>query len=98
MNETVLWTLLIVGQIFSAGNMNYQQEHGYYEINPLYPKHPSMERIIFTKSAELGGVYLATKKFRRHKKIILKVSNSLVYGFIVNDKRKGISMKVSFEI
>jgi len=30
-----LWALFIAGQIISAGNMNYQQEAGYYEYNGL---------------------------------------------------------------
>ena len=40
-----LWALFIAGQILSAGNMNYQQEAGYYEINHyVYSRHPSKER------------------------------------------------------
>jgi len=45
-----LWALFIAGQILSAGNMNYQQEMGYWEINPIYEKHPSKQQVYFTKA------------------------------------------------
>jgi len=91
-----LWALFIVGQIFSAGNMNYQQEAGYYEINPLYGKHPSKEQIYLTKAIQVGGVYAATKIFPKHKKVILGAATTMVFSFIAYDKSVGIKMKVRF--
>lgn len=88
--------LFVVGQIFSAGNMNHQQNDGYHEINPIYGRHPSKERVYYTKGAEVLGVYAATKIFPRHSKGILKCANMGTYGFIINDNRKGISMGVEF--
>lgn len=88
----LLWITFIAGQIFSTGNMIHQQEIGMYEINPIYGRHPSKERIIITKVVEIGGVYWATKKFRKHKVKILKGSNACVFGFIIDDKRRGVSM------
>jgi hypothetical protein len=96
MQEAILWIALLVGQIFSAGNMNHQQEIGMHEINPIYPKYPSKERIYYTKGAEAVGVYGLTKMFPKHKNNILKVANIGVYGFIISDKLKGISMSVVF--
>ena len=92
----LLWILFIVGQIFSAGNMNHQQDECYYEINPIYGKSPSKERVYYTKGAEILSVYAATKILPRHSKSILKCANIGVYGFIVDDKRKGISMNLRF--
>ena len=85
-----LWALFIAGQILSAGNMNYQQEMGYYEINPIYGEHPTQERIYLTKAIEIGLVYGATKVLPKHKKTILKLSNSVCWGFIISDRHKGI--------
>jgi hypothetical protein len=92
----LLWILYVAGQIFSTGNMNYQQKIGMYEINPAYPKHPSKERIIYTKSFSTLCVYGATKKWPKYKKSILVGANVQVYGFIISDKLNGISMSVSF--
>ena len=86
-----LWIALIAGQILSAGNMNYQQEAGYYEINPIYGQHPDRGRIYCTKLVELGLVYGATKLMPRHKTAILAGSNLVCWGFIFDDRMKGIS-------
>jgi len=90
----ILWTLFIAGQIISAGNMNYQQEMGYYEINFIYNNHPSKERVYITKALEIGVVYGATRLFPKHKKDILVVSNTFCWGFIISDREKGIKFGV----
>jgi len=92
----ILWALFIAGQIYGAGNINYQQEAGYYEINPIYGKHPSKERVYLTKAAQVGAVYALTKIFPKHEKKILIGANSVVLGFILYDCNMGISMKVRF--
>ena len=76
--------------------MNYQQEQGYYEINPLYGKYPSKERIYITKALGIGCVYGLTKAFPKYKRKILIIANSVAIGFIYYDYRQGIEMKVSF--
>jgi len=94
--DTILWISLIGLQIFSAGNMIYQQEQGMWEINPLYGDNPSNERIFLTKGLQLAGVYGATKLFPKHKRGILIGSNSLVFGFIIRDYMVGIEMEVEY--
>jgi len=89
--DKALWIILIAGQVLSAGNMNYQQEAGYYEINPIYGDHPSPERIYLTKAVELALVYGATKALPEYKTEILAGSNALCWGFIISDRMKGIS-------
>jgi len=93
--DTILWISLIGLQIFSAGNMVYQQEHGMWEINPIYSDNPSRERIYITKAIQLGAVYGATKIWPRHKRGILIGSNSLVIGFIIRDYMVGVEMQMS---
>lgn len=87
-----LWALFIAGQIISAGNMNYQQEMGYWEINPIYEKHPSKQQVYFTKALEIGAVYGATELFPKYKEGILKISNGVCWGFIISDREKGIKL------
>jgi len=89
--DRALWIILIAGQVLSAGNMNYQQEAGYYEINPVYGEHPGPGQIYLTKVVELGLVYGATKILPRYKTEILAGSNMLCWGFIFDDRMKGIS-------
>lgn len=96
MSETALWILLIIGQICSAGNMNYQQDKGYYEINPAFTKHPSKERIYYTKGASMLVLYSLTKAYPKYKKPLLIVANAEVYGFILYDSKKGISFTLRF--
>ena len=91
-----LWALFIAGQIISAGNMNYQQEMGYWEINPIYEKHPSKQQVYFTKAIEIGLVYGATKALPKHKKTILMLSNGVCWGFIISDRQKGIKLGFRF--
>jgi len=86
----ILWTLFIAGQILSAGNMNYQQEMGYYEINPLYGNYPSTQQIYITKTLQVGAVYGLTQIYPEHKKDILKIANGICWGFIITDRQKGI--------
>jgi len=89
-----LWIALIAGQILSAGNMIYQQEAGYYEINPIYGEHPGKERIYATKLAELGLIYGATRLAPRYEKKILATANVICWGFIISDRYKGIAFSL----
>ena len=87
-----LWILFISGQVLSAGNMNYQQAMGYYEINPIYNEYPSKQEIYITKAVEIAVVYSATKIFPEYKKEILTFSNGFCWGFILSDRQKGITL------
>jgi len=91
-----LWVLFIAVQILSAGNMNYQQEMGYYEINPTYSKHPSKQEVYWTKAIGTGLVFAATKIFPEQESGILIGSNTVCWGFIITDKMKGISFGLRF--
>ncbi len=91
-----LWAIFIVGQIFSAGNINYQQEAGYYELNPIYGRHPLKERVYITKAVEIGALYTLTRLFPKYEKQLLVGANSVLLGFIAYDSSVGISMKVRF--
>lgn len=85
-----LWALFIAGQIISAGNMNYQQEAGYYEYNGLYGHHPSHAKVYVIKAAEFGVVYGLTSVFPKHKKEILSFANGVCWTFIAYDNMRGI--------
>lgn len=87
-----LWALFLLGQLLSAGNMNYQQEAGYYEINPIYGEHPSKERVYATKAGEVAALYGLTELFPKHKKKFLQFANMVNLGFIINDQQKGIAL------
>ena len=91
-----LWVLFIAMQILSAGHINYQQEAGYYEINPTYGKHPTKSEVYIIKGIETGIIYAATKVFPKYENAILIGSTSISIGFMVNDKRNGIALKVGF--
>ncbi len=91
-----LWVLVIAGQILSAGNMAYQQEAGYYEINPIYGKHPGKARIYATKITETALIYGATKLYPKYEKHILAGTNVILWGFIANDQRHGVAFKLRF--
>ena len=85
-----LWVLFIAGQILSAGNMNYQQEMGCYEINPIYNEHPTKERVYLTKAIEIGVVYGLTKLMPKYEKEIVSFASGVCWGFIISDRQKGI--------
>jgi hypothetical protein len=76
--------------------MNYQQEAGYYEVNPIYGEHPSQERIYLTKAAEIGLVYVAARIFPEYETAILIGANVVLLGVILYDNKQGISMSVRF--
>lgn len=90
----LLWVLFIAGQIVNAGNMNYQQENGYYEINDrIYGKHPSKNKVYSIKAFECLGVYGATKIFPKYEKPILGAVTAGVWGMIYYDHKKlGITL------
>ena len=89
-----LWILFIAGQILNAGNMNYQQEHGYYEINDgIYGEHPSKGRVYTVKVLETLAVYGATRIFPRHEEAIVAGASGFVWGFIYYDNKRGIDLK-----
>jgi len=96
----LLWGLFIGLQVMSAGNINYQQEHGYYEINPIYhiygDRHPSKEQVYLTKVIETGGVFVATKIFPEYKEAIVKGASTICVSFMVYDGVTGIGIKVRY--
>ncbi len=94
--QKVLWGTFITGQILSAGNMIWQQENGYYEINPIYGKHPPKSRVYATKIIETGFIYGATKLLPEYETYILSGVNIVCWGFIVDDRRNGISFGLNF--
>ena len=91
-----LWALFIALQIYSAGNVNYQQANGYYEINPIYGKHPTHERVYFTKAMETAAVYGLTKLYPKHEKKILTGVSSIALGFVWYDTNQGIEIAIRF--
>lgn len=91
---TPLWVLFLGLQVFQAGNINYQQEAGYYEINPIYGRHPSKEKVYAFKAAEILVVYGLTRAFPKYEKEILGCCVTVQLGFFVYDKHQGISMNM----
>ena len=87
----LLWTLFIAGQILNAGNMNYQQEIGYSEFNPIYGSHPDKKVVYLYKTAECLWLYSLTKMYPKYEKPMLVFANSMVWGMIINDNRTGIA-------
>ena len=90
MGKYALYGLLVVGQILSAGNLNYQQDIGLYEINPLYGRHPSTERVYFTKVIETIAIIGIAKAMPKHEMKILTGANMVCWGFIAYDRVIGI--------
>jgi len=90
-----LWVLFIAGQLLNAGNMNYQQESGYYEINDgIYGKHPSKKKVYTVKALETLGVYGATKIFPKYEQAIVGGASGFVWGIICYDHKQGVELKV----
>ena len=88
-----LWVLFILGQVANAGNMNYQQENGYYETNDtVYGKHPSKRKVYTIKALETLAVYGATKIFPKYEQEIVRGASSVVWGVIYYDHKQGITM------
>ncbi len=89
-----LWILFIAGQILNAGNMNCQQQNGYYEINPIYGEHPSANQIYKIKALECIGLYGLTKVVPKYEKPMLIGANVIVWGMIYRDYKHGIALSV----
>ena len=92
----IFWVLFISAQILSAGHINYQQEAGYYETNPIYDEHPSKNEVYVIKAIETLGVYAVTKIYPGYKNELLIGGTAVCFGFMLNDKRNGISIKFRF--
>ena len=90
-----LWILFIVGQLFNAGNMNYQQQSGYYEENNfIYGKHPTAIHIYKIKAIECISLYGLTKAIPKYEKPMLAIANVVVWGMIYTDYNNGIALSV----
>ena len=77
--------------------MNYQQEHGYYEINDrIYGKHPSKKKVYTIKAIETGAVYIGAKIFPKYEKPLLVGSNLVVWNMIYCDHKRGITLGVEW--
>ncbi len=88
----LLWVLFIAGQIVSAGNVNYAQENGYYEINSIYGEHPSKQKVYAIKAAECLALYGLTKAIPKYEEHLLVSASSIVWTFIYYDNRRGLTL------
>jgi hypothetical protein len=95
-SSTPFWIAFIILQFLSAGHINYQQEAGYYEINPIYGEHPSKERVYATKAAETLAIYGLTELLPKYEKYILIGASAIAVGFMANDTRNGIKLEFKF--
>ena len=92
-----LWAMFLTLQVLGAGHINYQQESGYYEMNPVYGRHPSAETVYAIKGAEIAIAWSLTKLLPRYKEQILKSCISFQLGFMAYDKHhQGISLSFKF--
>jgi len=101
----ILFIFFLIGQILSAGNMNWQQAEGYREINPLYGKHPSIQTVYIIKIIQTALIYYVLSfvlynKFTTHDLALVLVLISLIivnlicWGFIAYDRIKDIPFKM----
>lgn len=91
-----LWLAFILGQLINAGHINYQQTHGYYEVNPLYGRHPKPEIVYAIKAGEILAIWGATRLWPEHEKGILIGANTIVWGVIIADNACGVKMGIRF--
>ena len=95
-SDFVLAGIFILGQILNTGNMIYQQNAGYYEINPVYGKHPGKDTIYLIKSLETISVLSSAWLFKKYRKEILIPANVIVWGTITGDLACGVQAKFEF--
>jgi len=95
--ESSDWWLFFVGQVMQWGNINWQQEHGYYEMNDLYGDHPSKQKVGWIKAGELTVVYLLCQEFPEHRNKLLKFVNVVTYGMMIYDAcHNGVALEFRF--
>ena len=72
--------------------MCWQQDHGYYEINPLYGRHPSRDRVFATKAAECIIVRLVGWRIEdeRRRLTFLRWCHYAVLAMMAYDTGQGI--------
>lgn len=98
--KQALWGTFLTTQVIDAGRINYQQEQGLYEINPVYhvfgDRHPSKEQVYLVKGVETGMVWAATKVFPKYEEEILGIAIGVQFGFYISDETKGVSFGLRF--
>ena len=96
-SDIALAGTFVLGQILNTGNMIYSQNHGYYEVNSGYGKHPGKDTIYTIKAIETIGVLGSVWLFKNYRKEILIPANVVVWGMIINDLTTfGVQAKVEF--
>lgn len=95
-SDFILAGTFLIGQTFNTGNMIFQQESGYYEVNPGYGKHPGRDTIYALKAIETISVLGSAWFFKDYRKEILIPANVIVWGTITGDLFCGIQAKVEF--
>lgn len=93
---TALWTIFITLQIVGAGSINAQQAAGMHEINPIYGRHPSKERVYLTKAAETLALYGLTRALPEYEAKLVGAAIAVQLAFFAYDDAKGISLRMEF--
>ena len=84
--DILLWILFLTGQVLNTGNMNWQQDNNYIELNPLYGPHPTRLRIYVTKILQtllIFGVFWICPNILQI--ILMVLVNIVVWGILYYD-------------
>jgi len=84
--DILFWLIFLAGQVLNTGNMNWQQDNDYIEINPLYGSHPTRLRIYITKILQtllIFGVFWVCGEILQH--ILMILVNMAVWGMLYYD-------------
>jgi len=84
--DILLWILFLTGQVLNTGNMNWQQDNNYNELNPLYGAHPTRLRIYATKILQtllIFGVFWICPNILQI--ILMVLVNIVVWGILYYD-------------
>jgi len=84
--DILLWILFLTGQVLNTGNMNWQQDNNYIELNPLYGSHPTRLRIYVTKILQtllIFGVFWICPNILQI--ILMVLVNIVVWGILYYD-------------
>jgi hypothetical protein len=82
--DYTLTSTLLIGKVIEIGQTNYAIQKGGQELNPLFGKHPSKEKIYIYQGILSAVIcYSLIKMNKKERRIFLPICNAVVFGCVL---------------
>lgn len=81
-----LWTTFVFGACTTPSLVEWQQDHGCYEVCPLLPDHPTDLQMVLYAVADMVGFHILRQMYPKHEEALMWLANGTIYWGWIYDQ------------